>query len=604
MEYFIGQTGQDSSAQKEALSHAKRLEMDNQDDLLFADGKGIGRFSDEHVEVIVRGEPRFHPLGDVAVAQNLNAQLISDEYKKYGFDMFERIKGHFVFVIRDKINDRMIIALDKLGTYPVYYAKTVEAGYIFSDNLTQLVQHSSVNVSLSNQAIFNYTYFHMIPSPGTIYEGVFRVDAACYLLWEQGDVKTVKYWVPRFREDNLKSGSEIASGLYRKLKNTIASYRFQGDAGCFLSGGLDSSSVAGFMAKSKDTSVSAFSIGFPIEEYNELPYARIAADEYQLAHFEKILTPGDVLNVLPQIIQHMEQPFGNSSVIPVFCCADFAKQNGVNTLFAGDGGDELFAGNTRYQKQLIFELYHLLPSGVRSFLHESAKDGLIGRAQLTRKLSSYIKQAEIGLPQRLEQYNFLNKIDVSEVFTPSFMQSVDTNYPEELCQTVFQTPEKATAVSKMLYLDWKHTLTDNDLLKVRSMCDLAGVDVKFPMLDDDLIEYSCDIPSHYKVNLTKLRRIYKNAVKGFLPNKIIHKKKHGFGLPFGLWIQEDAELRTYAYNALDKLKSFNIYPESFIEFAKKQHQENHASYYGELIWILMVLGEWLTKHELGQQRKQ
>ena len=599
MTHLTEKSGLDNLVQHESINGGGRQSKGLRQLFLFSCENHLGHYVDHELEIFVRGEPRFGKLESSPIDQDMRAAAVADEFRKYGLDMLERIQGHFMLLISDNRMGQVHIITDKLAIIPVYYTQCVDQGYLFSDSLNKLIQHPSVSVEINNQAIYNYTYFHMIPSPGTVYKGVFRAEAASCLSFLRGEIKTRRYWMPRFREDNLRNEQEIATGLYQRLRSTIAGYWQREDTGCFLSGGLDSSSVAGFIAQSRDSKTPAFSIGFPIDEYNELPYARIAADRYKLKHYEKVLTPADVLKVLPEVIRHMEQPFGNSSVIPVFCCALFAKEQGVNVLLAGDGGDELFAGNTRYQKQLIFELYHYLPDAVKRYLHSSSQNGLIAQVGLLKKLCSYIKQAEIGLPQRMEQYNFLNRMDVSSVFTSDFMKSVNPDYPEELCKTVYESLPQATAVSKMLYLDWKHTLTDNDLVKVRSMCDLAEVEVRFPMLDDVLIEYSCDIPSPYKVSLSKLRGIYKRAVKGFLPNKIINKKKHGFGLPFGLWIQEDEDLRAFAYEALEKLKMFNIYPESFIEFAKEQHQRDHASYYGELIWILMVLGEWLAAHESG-----
>lgn len=556
-------------------------------------------FSHGDLDIWLQGNPRFGQSFQIEIHPKQLSELVAKEYRKYGLDLFQRMKGHFALVLYDKAADRLILATDKLASYPLYYTKVKESGLVFSNRLRQLGARMPSAPAISAQAIFNYLYFHMIPSPETVYEGINRVEAASYLIWESGKISVKKYWMPRFREDSLLNEREIAAGLYENLEHTIASYQGDSGAGCFLSGGLDSSSVAGFMAKAKQSPVSAFSIGFPIQAYNELPYARVAAKAYGLKHFEKILHPSDVIQALPNIIQSMDQPFGNSSVIPVYYCAEYARQNGVNTLLAGDGGDELFAGNTRYQKQLVFDLYRILPEALRGALAQSVHDGKLSGNVLTRKLASYVKQSEIGLPLRLEQYNFLNRIAVDQVFNADFLQAVDRGYPEQLCQQVFNAPGQATDINKMLYLDWKHTLTDNDLVKVRSMCDLAGVAVRFPMLDDGLVDFSCDIPSHFKVNLTKLRRIYKRAVKGFLPNEIINKKKHGFGLPFGLWTQENTELKAFAYTALDKLKGYEIFSESFIELAKQQHQSDHASYYGELIWILMVLGEWLSCNETG-----
>ena len=192
MAHFIGQTSP-VSASKEAGDRQPQAMDKKGDCFLFGDIEGMARFVDEAVEVYVRGEPRFGALNGLASERKQSAQLVCQEYNRYGLDLFERIKGHFTIIIRDRGNDRVLVAMDKLATYPVYYTRSDAAGYLFSDSLTALVKHPLVKAKLNNQAIYNYTYFHMIPSPGTIYEDIYRVDAASYLLWQQGSVKTVKY---------------------------------------------------------------------------------------------------------------------------------------------------------------------------------------------------------------------------------------------------------------------------------------------------------------------------------------------------------------------------------------------------------------------------
>ncbi|MDV3243059.1 MAG: asparagine synthase C-terminal domain-containing protein, partial [Methylocaldum sp.] len=162
----------------------------------------------------------------------------------------------------------------------------------------------------------------------------------------------------------------------------------------------------------------------------------------------------------------------------------------------------------------------------------------------------------------------------------------------------YHRPNGASPLNRMLYLDWKITLHDNDLVKVNRMCELAGVEVAYPMLDDAVIELSCRIPSKTKLKANNLRWFYKRAVHGFLPAEIINKSKHGFGLPFGIWLQNHEELKALAYGSIQQLKGRGYFRAEFLDHAIAMHQSVHAAYYGELIWVLMMLEQWFQTHAI------
>jgi asparagine synthase (glutamine-hydrolysing) len=293
----------------------------------------------------------------------------------------------------------------------------------------------------------------------------------------------------------------------------------------------------------------------------------------------------------------MDQPFGNSSVIPTYFCAQLARSQGINRLIAGDGGDELFAGNQRYATQLQLDRWRqrlrpLIGTLDLTLLRVPLPDSpaLLGKAK------SFIRQLKMTVPQSVQYYNFLNLLDRKATFSASVVQGVDLFEPDRQCQQLYDALPEASPLDRLLYLDWKHTLADNDLVKVNSMCRLAGVEVVYPMLDDRLVDFSLRVPAGIKLTHGNLRHLYKRAMDGFLPDKIIHKTKHGFGLPFGLWIKDQPQLQKLAYEAIDSLQRFDLFEKTFIDEAIYRHQHGHASYYGELVWVLMVLALWLDRN--------
>ncbi|MBK8535857.1 MAG: asparagine synthase, partial [Candidatus Competibacteraceae bacterium] len=212
---------------------------------------------------------------------------------------------------------------------------------------------------------------------------------------------------------------------------------------------------------------------------------------------------------------------------------------------------------------------------------------------LAGKAHSYVSQARIPLPDRLDTYAFLERHDPTEVFSPDFLAQVNTAEPLMLKRAAFSAPHHASLLNRMLYLDWHFTLHDNDLVKVNTACRLAGIEVAYPLLDDDLVALSCRIPSAQKLRGSTLRWFYKQAVRDFLPHAILTKKKQGFGLPFGIWTRSEPRLLAITDDALESLKQRGWFQPAFLDRVRQLHRQAHASYYGEMVWILTMLELWL-----------
>ncbi len=309
------------------------------------------------------------------------------------------------------------------------------------------------------------------------------------------------------------------------------------------------------------------------------------------------MTPEDVCSAIGEVATAFDEPFGNSSAIPVYFCARLAREHGVQRMLAGDGGDELFAGNARYAKQMLFERYFDLPAVVRNGLLEPLLLGSpLGRLPLARKGAAYLRQATIPLPDRLQSWNHLHRHAAAEVFHRDLLGRIDPGAPLRGWREEYAVHPQASAVDRMLFLDWKFTLHDNDLVKVNTMCGLAGVDVAYPMLDPELVDFSCRVPGELKLRDRQLRWFYKHALAGFLPREIIDKRKHGFGLPFGVWMRSHEGLRRLSEDALAAIGERRLFEPRFLDEVLRMHREDAAGYYGEFVWVLTVLELWLQAH--------
>jgi asparagine synthase (glutamine-hydrolysing) len=453
---------------------------------------------------------------------------------------------------------------------------------------------------LDPQALFDYFYFHIIPSPRTIFKDVFRLPPGHYALFKDGQLSVAPYWQPQFDEARSPSFDHLREGFLAGVRNAVSRRIGPGKTGCYLSGGTDSSTVAGMATQILGQPADTYSIGFDVAGYDEMSYARIAARHFGTHHHEYYVTPGDLVAGIPAVAAHYDQPFGNSSAVPAFYCARMAREDGCTALLAGDGGDELFGGNARYAKQRIFGIYDKLPDFLRKRVLEPAfaDSTALDSIPLLKKVSSYVRQARVPMPERLDSYNLLMRMGVTQMFSDAFLTQIDAAAPTRHQREVYQAcPAQASLVNKMLAFDWRYTLAENDLPKVIGSARLAGIEPAFPLLDDRLLDFSLALPTHYKLKGLKLRWFFKEALRGFLPDEILVKKKHGFGLPFGAWVVSHPALHALAVDSLHGLAERGIVRREFIARLLKEYLPAYPGFYGELVWIMTMLEQWLRTRQ-------
>jgi asparagine synthase (glutamine-hydrolysing) len=438
---------------------------------------------------------------------------------------------------------------------------------------------------------------HAIASPATVFEGVYRLPPGHCAWFEKGKLEVSRYWTPAFEEPAAASFDALRNEFRRLVQDAVSRQLDGTKPACFLSGGTDSSTVAGMIGLASGHPAASYSIGFDARGYDEMAYARLAARQFGTEHHEYYVTPDDLVHGIPLVAAHFDQPFGNSSALPAFFCALKAREDGVTRLLAGDGGDELFGGNSRYAKQRVFGWYGHVPMALRRGVVEPVFDSrVIGRTPLLKKGSSYVEQARVPMPDRLQMYNLLRRLGPERVLSRALLARVDTENIARQQRAVWAEPGTASDINLMLAFDWRYTLAESDLPKVRSSTQLAGVSVGYPFLDDALLAFSLRLPSAYKLKGLKLRWFFKEALRGFLPDEIIGKRKQGFGLPFGVWVNAHAPLKALAVDSLHSLAERDLIRSDFVTELVRTHLPAHPGYYGEMVWVLMMLEQWLQSH--------
>jgi asparagine synthase (glutamine-hydrolysing) len=462
-----------------------------------------------------------------------------------------------------------------------------------------------VKLNTNLGAVVNLVGSSFVPTPNTIFGEIKKLPPGHYLRYQNGDFKVAPYWDIDFTRTSCEKEVELTEKLRRKLSEAV-SIRLVCDrpherVGTFLSGGVDSTTVTGLITGLTGRSVKSFSIGFDESQFNEIDYARIAARAFSSEHHEYFVTAKDTYDVIPLLIDSFDEPFANASAIPTYFCAKLARENGVDVLYAGDGGDELFAGNERYASQRPFDYYYLIPRWIRDGFVQPAVFGLanISNLSLFVKGKKYIERASVPYPQRLTSYGLFNILPMAELFDSEVVSSLRSGFDpyEEIYSLYHQAPARSE-LDRQLYIDLKSAISDNDLFKVNRMAEAAVITVRYPFLDHRLAEFAATVPAKVKMRGRQLRSFFKNAYADLLPQQIRAKRKHGFGLPIPVWLRTNSRLNEMMYDLVLSPRSIQrgYFRRKAIEQLVELHKTDDGSFYGTILWNLMVLELWHRKY--------
>jgi asparagine synthase (glutamine-hydrolysing) len=568
------------------------------DATLGACGGAAQCYRDERLSAAISGSAWLKDEPRIDARDPRFARLVAERFVSRGRDCLHDLGGAFALALFDGHRRQGLIAIDRMGQCSLAYVAS-DDGLCFASTITALEGLGGRRFEPRPQAIFDYVYFHTIPGPETFFRDVRRVEPGECVEFHGRSAVPFRYWQPAFEEDGPADFEHLRREFRATLEAAVRRATADGARACFLSGGTDSSTIAGLIGTTSGAAARTYSIGFGAAGYDEMAYARIAAKRFATAHTELYLTPEDVVAAIPIIARAYDQPFGNSSAVPAYYCAKRARDDGQHVLLAGDGGDELFGGNQRYADQYLFSLYDRLPERFRRRVLEPwVPRGRESRVGVVRKLASYVAQASVPLPARLQTYNSVVRFGADEIFQPDFVAGVDAERPQRIQDAVYAGARAHSTINRMLALDLKFTLADNDLRKVGRMCEIAGIDVRYPLLDDEVVDFSLRLPPAYKLRGTRLRYFFKRALRDLLPAEIRRKRKHGFGLPFGVWARDHPGLRALTYDTLVQLRRRGIVRPAYIDRLVRGHTDQHAAYFGGEIWVLMMLEQWLQAHAL------
>ena len=524
------------------------------------------------------------------------AALLAALYERFGSSFVEKLRGGFSVVLWDRRERTLLAAIDGFGIKRLVYHRHAR-GLIVAARINAVAQYAKSNLQINPRAIANVLNYSANLAPETIFTGVHRLTPGTLLVASDGNPRLTTFWDIRYdaggdaNEDRLSR--ELESVVERSVAVHCKDDQF-GALGAFLSGGTDSSTVVGMMARTGKEPVKTFSIGFQEQPFNELGYAEITAKKFHTEHHTYLVGPDECFDALPDIVRSFDEPYGNSSAIPTYFCARLAAENGVQALLAGDGGDELFGGNERYLSDKIFETYQTVPRLLRRGLIEPALALVPMDRGLPGKARRYVRRSNLPRVERYFSYAFLCAHSPVDVLEKDFLSALGGESVLAIPSAHFNRAPATQHLDRLLYVDMKVTLADNDLPKVTCMSELAGIETRFPFLDRTVAEFSGCIPTRLKVKGSQKRYLFKKAFRNLLPIEVIRKKKHGFGIPVSTWMKTDKRMRELSRDTLLSRRAFGrgYFRRPFIEDLFSKYENDDSTYYGDTLWTFLTMELW------------
>jgi asparagine synthase (glutamine-hydrolysing) len=550
---------------------------------------------DGSVTIVFNGEiynfqaikPKLEARGHVFKTHS-DTEAIVHAYEEYGPGCLKELRGMFAFAIWDEKDRNLFVARDRAGKKPLYYTITPSGTFVFGSELKSLLEHPDVERELDPKALDAYFTLGYVPDPLSIFRNIHKLPPGHYLTFTEGRVDVRQYWDFEFREGPQRSKAEYLDEL-RALLDESVRLRLISDVplGAFLSGGIDSSTVVGLMARHTSQPVKTFSIGFHEDSYNELEFARLTAKKLGTDHHEFFVTP-DICAVVDELVWHFDEPFADSSAIPTYMVSKLARDH-VTVVLSGDGGDELFGGYTRYVVERKRGGFERLPKPVREGLMRPLSERL-PHAVWGR---NYLHNVSLDPVARyLDSVSVFTSLNRKTLYTADFLEKVGPEgYAGDLFRELVEKVKTDEPLDRLLYLDSKTYLPGDILTKVDRMSMAVSLEARAPLLDHKLIDFVTGVPASLKLAGLETKHLFKEAVKDLIPTEILHRPKQGFGVPIQEWINQ--QLRTRIRDTLSdaRTRQRGYINSSYLDVLLDEHERGRRDH-SMALWSLLMFELW------------
>lgn len=529
----------------------------------------------------------FHTHSDTEVIVHL--------YEELGEHCVEQIHGMFAFALWDESQQKLLLARDRMGQKPLFYARD-GSDFLFGSEIKSILTLHHHEPELDPLAMHDYLSLRFIPPPRTIFKHIQKLPPAHTLVFQNGQIRLRRYWNLSFREKLTISETDILEALREQLKRTVESHLISDvPVGAFLSGGLDSSLIVAILAGDLRQQPQTFSIGVEESDFDELPFARMVAEQYGTQHVEQRVS-ANLIQSLPDMIWHLDEP-SDPIAACMFQAAQLASKH-VKVVLGGDGGDELFAGFDRYVGARYIETYSLLPlswrKGLMGSMLERLPDSFTYKS-LTQKLRwvHHLSLQETAAAQYAEATCFFRFTHDGKraLYADSLWKELSERNSSDALTEPFNHAEADDLLDRMLYTDFVTRLPEHSLVLTDRMSMAHGLEARSPFLDHELVEFLAKVPAKIKVQNNQPKYLMRKLAADYLPAQILQRQKQGFMLPIAYWFRTDlfpvvSQILEHSYFVKE-----GWFKKENIQRLLNEHR-NHRCDHHVRLWMLLALELW------------
>ena len=557
---------------------------------------------DGQIQLVFNGEIyNFQELGETLRAKGhrfvsrSDSEVIVHAYEEYGPDCVHHLRGMFALAVWDARRRSIFIARDRIGIKPLYYY-AAGGRLIFASEIKAILEHPDVSRELNPQALYDYLGFEFVPAPETMFQNILKLPAGHSLWFENGQATVKAYWdlsmrrpghPPRFEEAVEEERERLDHAVHSHLISDVP-------LGVFLSGGLDSSAIVAMMRRHISGPLRTFTIGYKDPTFSELDYAQQVADRFETEH--TVLMIDDLKpEYVERALWHLDEPMTDLSAVPLLLVCEQARKH-ITVCLSGEGGDESFAGYDRFKASRINQYYALLPGPLRRGVIDKLVRALPDQPQkkgAINMLKRFIEGAHLPPEGAHLRWQYFSSRKQDEQLFSSRFKGLVARDPFRLLRDYEARSDATDRVNREIYLDMRFMMTDSVLMKVDKMSMASSLEVRVPLLDHVFVEFMASLPGDWKLKGLRTKHVFREALKGVLPDNIVNRGKQGYSLPVKHLLR--GPLKDYMVNLLNGSpiirENMNL---DFVNRLIREHQDmvhNH----NHVLWALMNVALWQQK---------
>jgi asparagine synthase (glutamine-hydrolysing) len=531
-------------------------------------------------------------------ATRSDTEVIVHGYEERGLASIGDLEGMFAFAIWDAPARTLVLARDRLGIKPLYYAVLPDQ-IVFASELKALVEHPAIERRLDLAALSRYLAHEYVPAPHSILRAVRKLPAGHWLTYSDGRVKLEPYWDVHFERERIVGERDAVAALRAALDRSVKRHLVSDvPLGVFLSGGIDSSAVAAFAARHFPGRLKTFSIGFEDPSFDETAHARRVARALDTDHHEEILSPRAALDLIPSLPALLDEPLGDASLIPTYLLSRFTRRS-VTVALSGDGGDELFAGYPTYQAHRLAGPLELVPRWMWRRLLRPVVERLpvsLDNLSLDFKLKRFVAGLEFEPVDRHAAWlGSFTPAEQRELFTADALAQMEVPPSYSAFHEMLSHAPAASGLERMLYLDLKGYLGEGVLTKVDRASMACSLEVRVPLLDHRVVELATNLPMDLKLRRLTTKYVLKRALAGVLPRDILERPKKGFGIPLGRWFRRELAPMLQDACAPDVIRRGGLFRPEAVGRLLAEHADGRRDHRKKL-YTLLAFQFWAARY--------